>query len=90
MEQHAAEIGKGKTGLASLREETQAELQHVPSVLRLAPFRQLVHPGGIELRPAQGLWLMRAVGRRGRPVGPDQPPTRRLPFGYAVGGGSRQ
>ena len=65
--------------------EPQRELQHVPGVLGLRPLADLVAPGGVELRPAQGLGIARREGLRHRAVRPHQPPPARLPFGAPVG-----
>ena len=47
--------------------ETQPELQHVECRIDVTPFRQLVAPCGIELRPAQLLGVFRRKRRR-RPM----------------------
>ena len=44
--------------LARTRPEPQAELQHVPGLLGMAPFGELVAPGGLELRPAQRIRIL--------------------------------
>ena len=65
--------------LARSRAEAQTELQVVEGLVGPAPLRQLVAPGGVELRPAQLLGIV--GGERGghRAVRPFQPPPRRKP-----------
>jgi hypothetical protein len=59
--------------------EPQAELQHVPGVLGMAPLGELVGPGGVELRPAQRVRVLGGKGHRDGAARPFEPPTRRRP-----------
>ena len=65
--------------LARARAQPQAELQHVERVLRIAPFGELVAPGGIELRPAQALRVLGGKRLRDRAILPFEPPPRGRP-----------
>ncbi len=48
----------------------KAELQHVPGLLDMAPFRELVAPGGLELRPAQRIRILGREHMRDGAVSP--------------------
>ena len=68
-----------------------AELQHVPGVASAwRHLRELVAPGGVELRPAQALGVLGGEDLRDRAVRPDQPPARRLPVAAGRGGDARR
>lgn len=56
--------------------EAQRKLQHIPRLLRAAPFRKLVAPGGCELRPAQRFGFVGREQFRDRAVRPCEPPLR--------------
>ena len=60
--------------------ETQPELQHVECRIDVTPFRQLVAPRGIELRPAQLLGVFRRKRQPDRAVRPFEPAARRCPL----------
>ena len=62
------------------RAEPQPELQHVPCRLGVAPLRQLVAPGDVELRSAQALRIFRRERQRHRAVRQLQPPLRADPL----------
>ena len=63
--------------------QPQAELQHVEGLLPVLPFRQLVAPGHVKLRPAQAFRILGGKDLRHRPVRPDQPAAgkSRIPAG---------
>ena len=65
--------------LARACAEAQAELQHVEGILGAPPFRQLVAPGGVELRPAQALRIFGRERLRDRAVAPFEALARRRP-----------
>jgi hypothetical protein len=69
---------RGGDELARLA-QAQAELQHVPGLLGMAPFRELVAPGGGELRAAQGIRVLGREQLGNRPVRPDEPAQGRRP-----------
>ena len=83
--QQGAVARGGGDDLARLPAQPQPELQHVPGVLALLPFGELVAPGAVELGAPQALRLARREDLRDRAVRPDQPLARRLPLGLAVG-----
>jgi hypothetical protein len=70
---------RGGDQLARPWPQPQAELQHVESGLRVAPLRQLVAPGGVELRPAQAFRIVGGEGLRHRAVRPFEAAARRRP-----------
>jgi hypothetical protein len=72
-------IGRGVVVLARALAQPQAELQHVEGCVRVAPLGQLVAPGGVELRPAQLLGILRREGVSRRAVGPFEAAARRGP-----------
>ena len=63
--------------------EPQPELQHVEGRVGPAPLGELVAPGGVELRAAQLLRVLRREGLRHRAVAPDEPAPRRIHRGRA-------
>ena len=63
-----------------MRAEPQAELQVVEGLVGGAPLRQLVAPGGVELRPAQLFGVVGGERGRHRAVRPFQPAPRRAPL----------
>ena len=63
-----------------MRAQAQAELQHVEGRVGVAPFGQLVAPGGVELRAPELLGILRREGVGDRAVLPFQPPARRGPL----------
>ncbi len=67
---------RGGHELARLLSQPQGKLQHVEACFRLPPFGQLVAPGGVELRPAQGFRLLGGERLRHRAVRPFQQPAR--------------
>ncbi len=62
-----------RNNLTRLGAEPQSELQHVPALLQIAPFRQFVTPGGAELRAAQAVRILRGEHRGSRAIGPEKP-----------------
>ena len=60
MRRFSSGIGRGVvvTTCARAVAEAQRELQHVPGVLRVPPFGELVAPGGVELRAAQAVGIL--------------------------------
>ena len=69
---------------ARVRAESEAELQHVPRRIRVAPFRELVRPGSAELRAAQTVRIVGGEALRDRAVAPLEPLARRLPLRTVV------
>jgi hypothetical protein len=61
--------------------QSQSELQHVPGGFGIAPFRQLVAPGGVELRPAKLVGLLGRKDLRHGTIGPGEEPLRRRESG---------
>ena len=50
---------RGGDNLAGPVPQPQAELQHVPCLLHMAPFGELIRPGGVDLMAAQGIGVLR-------------------------------
>ena len=61
--------------------QTQAELQHVETLLIMTPFAEFIQPGAFELRAAQALGIFGGEALRRGAIGPLQPPPRWLPLG---------
>ena len=64
--------------------EAQRKSQHVICGIRIFPFRHLVAPGCVELRPAEALWFICREHLRDRAVRPCEQPLRRLIDGPLV------
>lgn len=59
--------------------QPQSELQHIERGLRLTPFRHLVRPCTMKLRPTQALGILRGKHFGDRAIRPFQPPARWRP-----------
>ena len=70
--------------------EPQPELQHVEGRVGISPLGELVAPGGVELRPAQALGVLRRESVGHRAVRPLQPPPHSGPFRPLVRGALRK
>ena len=71
---------RGGDGLARTRAEPQPELQHVPGLVGVAPFAELVAPRRLELRPAQRVGVLGREGVGERAVSPFEPAQSGLPL----------
>ena len=80
---------RGGDQLARPGAQPQAELQGVEGLLRIAPFAELVAPGGVELRPAQAVGVLGREEVGDRAVAPHQAAPAGL-GARPVGFGERQ
>lgn len=74
-------LGRGGDDKARVLAQPKPEAQHGQGLGGFRPGAELVGPGGVELRPAQGLRVFRRKGVGDRAVGPDQAPARGFPAG---------
>lgn len=79
------DVARGGGDAGARIAQPQPELQHVPRLLPAPPLGQLVGPGGVELRAAQRLGVMRREDLRRGAVGPSQHPAGRRPVRPPVG-----
>ncbi len=64
--------------------ESQPELQHIPSLVRLAPLGKFIAPRAIELGSTQRFWIACRENLCGRTVGPAKLLSSCIPFGTAI------